>query len=134
MTGTKVPTDHARLEAHLASRDREAANLADLHGKADTIDTATAIALAGAVKRAAERHNADYPQYDGYWDGWRVVRLSTDITTKGGEAFKAGDITIATRGVMCAEWLAYSWRLGWNVALGYGLRPVGGTFGEGPTV
>jgi hypothetical protein len=37
-----------------------------------------------------------YEQYRGYFDWWFKVQIKKDIKTKMGQAFKAGDITIAT--------------------------------------
>ena len=37
-----------------------------------------------------------YMQYVGHFDWWFKVRVNKDVTTKMGQAFKAGDVTIGT--------------------------------------
>ena len=47
------------------------------------------------VRQIAERAHAEYPQYVGHWDGWKLVRFGRDVTTKGGLRFAIGDYAIA---------------------------------------
>lgn len=69
----------------------------------------------------AELEHAAYPQYAGYWDDWQVGRIGTDITTKGGDAFHAGDVVLFKHRdhfiAMYPETVVYSVRLGWNVVV-----------------
>lgn len=46
--------------------------------------------------REAEEAHAQYPQYEGYWNGdeWYVVRFTRELTTKGGVRFKVGDLAL----------------------------------------
>jgi len=37
-----------------------------------------------------------HKQYVGHFDWWFKVRVNKDVTTKMGQAFKAGDVTIGT--------------------------------------
>lgn len=43
-----------------------------------------------SVNQLAEK----YAQYQGYVDGWYVVRVTHDVRTKLGLAFAAGDMTL----------------------------------------
>jgi hypothetical protein len=49
------------------------------------------------VREEAARKHAQYPQYEGHWDGdeWYVVRLKRAVRTKMGQAFEKGELTIA---------------------------------------
>lgn len=48
------------------------------------------------VEQAALAH-AEYPQYDGHWDGpeWFLVKFTRRVRTKSGVAFEPGDVSIA---------------------------------------
>lgn len=48
------------------------------------------------IAEAADAH-AQYPQYEGHWDGpeWRLAVFTGRVRTKGGIAFEKGDVTIA---------------------------------------
>ena len=50
----------------------------------------------GVREDAASKH-AQYPQYEGHWDGdeWYVVRLKRAVRTKMGTAFVKDELTIA---------------------------------------
>lgn len=43
--------------------------------------------------RAAEKV-AQYPQYSGHWEGWRVGQVTRRVKTKMGVAFEAGDLAL----------------------------------------
>lgn len=49
------------------------------------------------VIEQAEAAHAQYPQYRGHWDGdeWVLVQFKRRVTTKLGDAFLPGDITLA---------------------------------------
>jgi hypothetical protein len=70
------------------------------------------------VRDDAARKHAQYPQYEGHWDGdeWIVVRLKRNVSTKMGLAFEKGELTIA-KAVENDEhltdgWFAYSLKNG----------------------
>ena len=42
----------------------------------------------------AEQQLAQYPQYRGHWNGWQRVRVTRDLKTKLGLAFRAGDVVL----------------------------------------
>jgi len=48
------------------------------------------------VRALAERRvNVErFPQYSGHFDGFEVVRVTSSVSTKAGEAFKAGDLSL----------------------------------------
>lgn len=60
---------------------------------------------------AASRH-AQYPQYNGYWDGpeWTLVCIKADIKTKLGRAFFKGELALAKLDTLEGEavWCIYS--------------------------
>jgi hypothetical protein len=73
------------------------------------------------VREKAAADHAQYPQYDGHWDGdeWAVVEILRDVTTKAGRSFDKGDLTIARRPEarsvnldpdLATGWFAYSVR------------------------
>lgn len=73
------------------------------------------------VQQIAVNEHAQYPQYDGYWSGncWMLIQITRNVTTKGGPAFKKGDITIAKQSDHFEGSItAYSIRNGWNTSLG----------------
>jgi hypothetical protein len=53
-----------------------------------------------AVIRLAGVTHFPYRQYAGHWDGpeWHVVRFVRQVRTKGGVAFRVGDVTLARGG------------------------------------
>lgn len=59
-----------------------------------TKDKAT-IREAESVRERARATHAHLPQYEGKWDDWVPVRITQEVRTKMGLAFKVGDITIA---------------------------------------
>ena len=50
--------------------------------------------LAG-LKAEAEAAHAQFPQYKGHWDGWKLARITRRIRTKLGVAFEPGDVVLA---------------------------------------
>lgn len=61
--------------------------------------------------------HADHRQYDGHVDGreWSVVKMSQDLTTKGGEHFKRGDVAMVSEhhdGIFGTRFTFYSIRTG----------------------
>ena len=54
----------------------------------------TPATLAGLIAKANADHT-EYPQYAGHFDGYVVVRVTKDVTTKAGLAFHAGQLAIA---------------------------------------
>jgi len=67
--------------------------------------------LRAMIVDAADASHAQFPQYAGHWGGpeWEVVRVRSQIETKLGIAFEAGDVTIAKR-LFLGGWVAYSIR------------------------
>lgn len=65
-----------------------------------------------------------FPQYDGKFDGWALVVITTRIVGKGGLSFEPGDVTIAKVGVGHGEVTAWSFRRSVACAIGYGYRPA----------
>lgn len=59
------------------------------HGTAETIEKLRQ----HLIKEAAEAH-AQYSQYNGFWDTWRVVEVVKPVRTKLGQAFQVGDIVL----------------------------------------
>lgn len=53
------------------------------------LDTTTA-----DLRAIADFENRKYPQYAGHWDGpeWILVEITTDVRTKLGRAFFAGEL------------------------------------------
>ena len=60
------------------------------HGPRSTIESLTALR-----RKEAEREHVAFAQYAGHWDGWVLVEVTHDVTTKMGPAFRAGDLVIA---------------------------------------
>ncbi len=58
----------------------------------------------------AEAQLAQYPQYRGHWDGWRVGRITRDVKTKLGVAFKRDDVVLYTDDRGARFVTAYSFR------------------------
>lgn len=73
-------------------------------------------ALERLVRTAADVFHRPYPQYVGHFDGYVAVRVTEPVRTKMGQAFEAGDFTIATK--RDGEWTAYSWRNAVDTGLG----------------
>jgi hypothetical protein len=48
-----------------------------------------------ALKIEACQVHADYPQYAGHFDSYRLVRIKRDIRTKFGRVFQANELAIA---------------------------------------
>lgn len=66
-----------------------------------TFDVADDSALAVSIIRrdvetSVNELAAKYGQYLGYVDGWEPVRIIEPVRTKLGQAFEAGDLTLAT--------------------------------------
>lgn len=45
------------------------------------------------IAEAADAH-AQYPQYEGHWDTWRVAEITRPVRTKMGQAFRAGELAL----------------------------------------
>lgn len=71
------------------------------------LDTTTA-----DLRAIADFENRKYPQYAGHWDGpeWILVEITTDVRTKLGRAFFAGELALAKRDTLEGKsvWTAYS--------------------------
>lgn len=78
-------------------------------------------ALERMVRTAADVFHRPYPQYVGHFDAYVVVRVTRNVRTKMGQAFKKGDLTIGAPrqgdayGDSC--WTLYSWRNGIDTAV-----------------
>lgn len=60
------------------------------HGSAATIES-----LRQALIAEAAAAHAQYPQYEGHWDGWRVAEVTRRQVSKGRrEAFRAGELVL----------------------------------------
>lgn len=57
----------------------------------DAVTTPPAGELEAQLRAEAEAAHAQYPQYAGHWDGWRVAVITKRIRTKFGVAFERGD-------------------------------------------
>lgn len=75
------------------------------------VNTAYGYGLAtdDSIRDEIEQTHKEWPQYANHWDGWVLVRITQDITTKAGQAFKAGDITLGHK----QELFGYDWY--WHV-------------------
>ncbi len=49
---------------------------------------------AAQIKTQAQALHAQYPQYKGHWDNYRLVRVNRRIKTKAGVAFIKGEVSI----------------------------------------
>jgi hypothetical protein len=94
------------------------------HGLSPVIDR-----TADEIRNYARHCHARYPQYSQAWaaeDGWHLVRIGCDVTTKMGVAFKAGDICLAKHhrglGFSPSDWTVYSVRNGCDTRLSYGVH------------
>lgn len=79
------------------------------------------------IKSLADQAHWFYPQYLGHWNaarGWQLARVTQDVTTKRGVAFKAGDIVIAKKSgfLFSSEWTVYSVRNRCNTGLSHGVE------------
>ncbi len=81
---------------------------------------------ADQIRAIAAVDHADYPQYDGHWDGWRLCRITSDIKTKGGHAFTKGDLAICNDPgfLFPGERTVYSIRLGCDVRLDWAVQVI----------
>lgn len=52
--------------------------------------------LASMLRAEAEAAHVQYPQYDKFWDGWRVAEINRTVKTKLGTAFRAGDLVLVS--------------------------------------
>lgn len=57
------------------------------------------------IRQIAEVKSSIYPQYQGYWDGWVLVRVKKTIRTKMGVAFEKGDLTLMDPEIECDEFV-----------------------------
>lgn len=84
------------------------------------------VAAAAEERVGAER----FPQYRGYFSGWKVVRVTRSVKTKMGQAFLAGDLTLAKfeprneRDDLPAYWAAFSFRNGATTSVGLDVEEV----------
>lgn len=46
------------------------------------------------IRLIAEQKHAQYPQYRGHWDGWKLCVVTKNQKTKLGNAFYAGEIAM----------------------------------------
>jgi hypothetical protein len=49
-----------------------------------------------ALRDFARAVNAPYPQYDGMFDDWVLVRITGSWRSKGGSRFAPGDVVLAS--------------------------------------
>ena len=42
----------------------------------------------------AENDLSHYPQYSGHWNGWVLAKVTRDVKTKLGMAFRRGDLVL----------------------------------------
>lgn len=60
------------------------------HGPRAVIDS-----LSAALRREAHAAVGMFSQFPAtYWDGWQVVEIARQVTTKGGVRFDAGEIAL----------------------------------------
>lgn len=77
--------------------------------------------------KLAEKHLAEYPQYEGHWQGWSLGKATDTLTTKLGVAFEAGDYVLIRNDsswVSPGRWTAFSLRNCVDTALMYGITTV----------
>lgn len=74
-----------------------------------------------AIRLRAATDHAQFPQYEGYWDGseWTLARITIDLRSKGGDQAVAGDVVLF-RYHYGFDPEFYSVRLGWMCAASYG--------------
>ncbi len=64
------------------------------------------------IRARANQAHSQWPQYAGHWDGdeWVLVQIECTVTTKLGQAFLPGELTIARKETLEGEpvWCAYS--------------------------
>ena len=49
--------------------------------------------LEKAIRQSADAAHEPYPQYRGYWDGWKLGRMQRQLRTKGG-VIEEGDFVL----------------------------------------
>jgi hypothetical protein len=59
------------------------------HGPAHVIES-----LRQALITEAAAAHAQYPQYAGHWDTWRVAEVTRPVRTKMGQAFRANELAL----------------------------------------
>lgn len=60
-----------------------------------TATTQVLASLAATLRREANEAHAQYPQYAGHWDSWRVAEITRRVVSKGRRvAFEAGDLVL----------------------------------------
>lgn len=69
------------------------------------------------LKFVAMSVHAEYPQYAGYWDDWKLAVITSRQKTKAGVAFEKNDLVIVSEigGIGTAK--AYSIRTGLNTVI-----------------
>jgi hypothetical protein len=68
-----------------------AAKIPTVHGTQTVVDHLTA-----HLRAEAAAEHAQYPQYDGYWDDWRLAEVTRRVKTKRGVAFEPGDLVLVS--------------------------------------
>ena len=69
------------------------------------------------IEAIAVAIHAPYPQYQGYWANWRLVRVLRQVETKAGVSFEKGDKAIADGLVRQGHRTVYSIRTGMNTSV-----------------
>lgn len=85
------PQTAAEIRAEWAAQDREQAGINTYAGWGYTAEQ-----VKDAIVEIATDAHAEYPQYDGYWDGpeWVLAKITRRLRTKGGVRFERGDIVL----------------------------------------
>lgn len=52
--------------------------------------------LAAAIRAQADADHAQYPQYAGHWDDWRLAEITRDVKAHGAYAFRKGDLVLVS--------------------------------------
>lgn len=82
--------------------------------KAVALTRAALEKLAARLRREADAAHAEWPQYVGHWDDWRVAQVTRKVSTKQGVAFEAGDLVLVAPAVTtervppCGKGVEYS--------------------------
>jgi hypothetical protein len=65
--------------------------------KVVTSSTQSTLDKLATFRRAeAESAHAQYPQYAGHWNGWRIAEITRTVRTKLGVAFEVGDLVLVS--------------------------------------
>lgn len=71
--------------------------------------------------------HSQYPQYKNHFDDWQMVTVTQDVTTKAGQAFKAGDKTLGWKQELWNNdwyWHVFSFRNNVTTRLKYHVEKV----------